>query len=243
MLKTTREVNELLLFNPQCVIAHVYFNGKVYIYFEMAAEFLKIHPVNPEPRKINHVVEVLHNGGIIIYPTDTIYGIGCDLMNRKAIERLCRILDIKPQKLDLSFICNDLSHISEYVKRIDTPVFKVLKKALPGPFTFILESSTRVPKILDVNKKTVGIRIPDHPIPLAIVRQLGNPLITSSIKDDDVIKEYTTEPDEIYEDFKALVDVVIDGGAGGNVPSTVVDCTSGDFEILRQGLGDFTPFH
>jgi tRNA threonylcarbamoyl adenosine modification protein (Sua5/YciO/YrdC/YwlC family) len=203
----------------------------------MAAEFLKIHPDNPEQRKINHVVETLKTGGIIVYPTDTIYGIGCDLMNRKAIERLCKILDIKPQKLNLSFICNDLSHISEYVRRIETPIFKILKKALPGPFTFILESSSKVPKILDVNKKTVGIRIPAHEVPRKIVEYLGNPLITSSIKDDDTIKEYTTDPEEIYEDFKYKVDLVIDGGTGGNIPSTVVDCTQSEIMIIRQGLG------
>jgi tRNA threonylcarbamoyl adenosine modification protein (Sua5/YciO/YrdC/YwlC family) len=208
----------------------------------MPAQLISIHPVNPEERKIKQVVEVLKKGGVIIYPTDTIYGIGCDLMNRKAIERLCKIMNIKPNKLNLSFICNDLSHISEYVHRIDTPVFKVLKKALPGPFTFILESSSRVPKILDVNKKTVGIRIPQHNIPLAIVKELENPLITTSIKDDDLIKAYTTEPDEIYDDFKHLVDLVIDGGAGGNVPSTVVDCTENKFTIVRQGLGDFDPY-
>ena len=203
----------------------------------MPAEFLYIHPQNPEKRKINYVVDALRNGGIIIYPTDTIYGIGCDLMNRKSVERLCKIMDIKPNKLDLSFICNDLSHISEFVKRIDTPVFKVLKRSLPGPYTFILESSSRVPKSLDVNKKTVGIRIPDHAIPRTIVAELGNPLITSSIKDDDLIVEYTTDPEEIYEDFKNLVDIVIDGGAGGNVPSTVVDCTGEQLKIIRQGLG------
>ncbi len=211
-------------------------------FLTMAAEFLKIHPQNPEPRKIGQVTEILRKGGIIIYPTDTIYGIGCDLMNRKAIEKLCQIMNIKPQKLDLSFICHDLSHISEYVKRIDTPVFKLLKKTLPGPYTFILESNNRVPKILDVNKKTVGIRIPNHAIPRALVEQLGNPLITSSIKDDDVIKEYTTDPEEIYEDFKHQVDVVIDGGAGGNVPSTVIDCTAGDIVIVREGLGDLQVF-
>ena len=204
----------------------------------MPAEFLKIHPQNPEMRKINRVVEVLRDGGIVIYPTDTIYGIGCDLMNRKAVERLCKIMDIKPNKLDLSFICNDLSHIAEFVKRIDTPVFKVLKRSLPGPYTFILESSSRVPKILDVNKKTVGIRIPDHAIPRTLVAELGNPLITCSIKDDDLIVEYTTDPDEIYEDFKNLVDVVIDGGNGGNIPSTVVDCTGDGLVIVRKGLGD-----
>lgn len=208
----------------------------------MAAELLKIHPLNPEGRKIDRVVTVLRQGGIVIYPTDTIYGIGCDLLNRKAVEQLCRILDIKPQKLDLSFICHDLSQISEYVRRMDTPVFKLLKKSLPGPFTYIFESSSKVPRVLDVNKKTVGVRIPNHAIPAAIVEQLGNPVITSSIKDDDTIKEYTTDPEEIYEDFKHQVDLVIDGGAGGNVPSTVVDCTTTELHIIRQGLGDIQQY-
>lgn len=208
----------------------------------MAAELLKIHPQNPEPRKINHSVEVLRKGGIIVYPTDTVYGIGCDLINRRAVERLVQIIGTKPQKLNLSFICNDLSHISEYVKRIDTPFFKILKKTLPGPFTYIFESSSSVPKILDVNKKTVGIRIPDHPIPREIVALLGNPLITSSIKDDDVIKEYTTDPEEIYKDFKHKVDLVIDGGPGGNIPSTVVDFTEGIPHVTRQGLGYFEQY-
>lgn len=203
---------------------------------------IKIHPKNPEGRKINHVVETLKRGGIIVYPTDTIYGIGCDLMNRKSIERLCQIIDVKPQKLDLSFICNDLSHISTYVRKIDTPIFKILKKSLPGPYTFILESSSKVPKILGVNKKTVGIRIPDHAIPLEIVRQLGNPLITSSIKDDDVIKIYTTDPEEIFEDFKHLVEVVIDGGPGGNIPSSVIDCTGDKVVVIRKGLGEVEQF-
>lgn len=205
----------------------------------MPAELLHIHPQNPEGRKISKAVEVLRNGGIIVYPTDTIYGIGCDLMNKKAVERLCKILETKPQKLDLSFICNDLSHISEYVKNLETSSFKLLKKNLPGPFTFLLEASNKVPKILDVNKKTVGIRIPDHSIPRMIVAELGNPLITSSIKDDDTIKEYTTDPEEIFEDFKNKVDLVIDGGAGGNVPSTVVDLTGNEPEIIRRGLGEF----
>ncbi len=208
----------------------------------MTAELLKIHPLNPEGRKIQRTIEILKRGGIIIYPTDTIYGIGCDLMNRKAIERLCRVMDIKPHKLDLSFICNDLSHISEYVKRIDTPVFKILKKALPGPYTFILESSSKVPRILDVNKKTVGIRIPNHAIPRSIVAQLGNPLINSSIKDDDIIKAYTTDPDEIYEDFKHSVDLVIDGGPGNNIPSSVIDCTGDQIVIVREGLGSVDQF-
>jgi len=204
----------------------------------MPAELIKIHPVNPEGRKIARVVEILKNGGVIIYPTDTIYGIGCSLMNKKSIERLCRIIGVKPQKLDLSFICEDLSQVSNYVKRMDTPVFKILKKALPGPYTFIFEASSRVPKILDVNKKTVGIRIPANFIPLILVQQLGNPLISSSIKDEDVIREYTTDPEKIYEDFKHEVDVVIDGGPGGNVASSVIDCTDEPLKIIRVGLGD-----
>lgn len=205
----------------------------------MAAEFLTIHPLNPEPRKISKVVEMLQQGGVIIYPTDTIYGIGCDLMNKRAVERLCQIENIRPQKMNLSFICNDLSHIAEYVKRIDTPAFKILKKLLPGPFTFIFDSNSNVPKILGVNKKTVGIRIPNHAIPVEIVKLLGNPLITSSIKDDDLIKEYTTDPEEIYEDFKNKVDLVISGGQGGNVPSTIIDFSSGEPVLVRQGLGEF----
>lgn len=205
----------------------------------MIAEFLTIHPKNPEPRKISQVVNILSKGGIIVYPTDTIYGIGCDLMNRRAVERLCQITGVKPQKMNLSFICSDLSHISKYVQRIDTPAFKILKASLPGPFTYIFESSTNVPKILGVNKKTVGIRIPDHAIPLEIVKLLGNPLITSSIKDDDVVKEYTTDPEEIFEDFKHIVELVIDGGAGGNIPSTIVDFTDEAPTVTRQGLGEF----
>ena len=204
----------------------------------MPAELLKIHPINPEQRKIRHVAEVLLNGGLIVYPTDTVYGLGCSLMNKKAIERLCQVLGIKPQKLNLSFVCQDVSQISEYVRRIDTPVFKLLKKSLPGPFTFILESSSRVPRILDANKKTVGIRIPDHAVPRQIVEMLGNPLMTASIKNEDIIREYTTDPVEMYEDLKHVVDLVIDSGAGGNVPSTVVDCSGPTIEIIRQGLGE-----
>jgi tRNA threonylcarbamoyl adenosine modification protein (Sua5/YciO/YrdC/YwlC family) len=188
---------------------------------------------------MNRVIEVLQKGGVIVYPTDTIYGIGCDLINKRAVERLCDIEGVKPQKMNLSFICNDLSHISEYVRNLQTPEFKILKRLLPGSFTFIFESNSNVPKILGVNKKTVGIRIPDHRIPLEIVKLLGNPLITSSIKDDDAIKEYTTDPEEIYEDFKHKVDLVINGGLGGNVPSTIVDFTSGEAVVTRQGLGKF----
>ncbi len=205
----------------------------------MDAELIKIHPVNPEPRKIKHAVQILQNDGVIIYPTDTVYGIGCDLLNRRAVERLCKIQNIKPQKLNLSFICSDLSHISEFVRRIETPEFKILKRSLPGPYTFIFESSNLVPKILGVNKKTVGIRIPQHTIPLEIVKMLGNPLISSSVKNDDEIKEYTTDPEEIWQDFKHVVDLVIDGGSGGNIPSTIIDFTTGEAVVTREGLGSF----
>ena len=157
--------------------------------------------------------------------------------NKNAIERLCRIKGIKPEKINLSFICYDLSHISEYVKHLDTSVFKALKKNLPGPFTFILEANNNVPKTLIAKKKTVGIRIPDHKIPLLIVKELGRPLISSSIKDDDEILEYTTDPELIYEKYKNLVDIVIDSGNSGNIPSTIVDCTDGELEVTRQGLG------
>ena len=213
---------------------------KRYLATYMPAELLKIHPVNPESRKIQRVADLLQQGGIVIYPTDTIYGVGCHLMNRRAVERLCQVLKIRPQKLDLSFICTDVSQISQYVKRLDTPVFKILKKSLPGPYTFIFESSSQVPKILDVNKKTVGVRIPAHPIPMAIVQALGGPLITSSIKNDDEIRAYTTDPEEMYEDFKHQVDLVIDGGPGGNVPSTVVDFSDGEAVLVRQGLGEWS---
>ncbi len=204
----------------------------------MQAELLTIHPVNPEQRKIRHVQEVLRNGGLIVYPTDSVYALGCSLMNKRAIERLCQISGVKPQKLNLSFICRDLSQISEYVRRIDTPVFKLLKKSLPGPFTFILESSSKVPKILEANKKTVGIRIPDHSVPRSIVDGLENPMVSASIKNVDTIREYSSDPAEIYEDLKHHVDLVIDSGAGGNIPTTVVDCTGESITIIRQGLGE-----
>lgn len=205
----------------------------------MPAEYLKIHPVNPEPRKIIKVAEVLRAGGLIVYPTDTIYGIGCSLLNKRAIDRLCRVLQIKPQKLNLSFICSDLSEASQYVRRLETPAYKILKRTLPGPFTYIFHASSSVPRLLDNNKQTVGIRIPSHLVPLAIVNSLGNPLISSSMKSDDDIRTYTTDPEEIYEDVKHQVDLVIDSGAGGNIPSTIVDFTSGEPVVVREGLGEF----
>lgn len=205
----------------------------------MAAELIKLYEENPDPRKIQQIVDILKDGGVIIYPTDTIYGLGCDLTNRKAIDKLCWVKGIKPGKINLSFICEDMSHISDYVKNLSTPTFKLMKKNLPGPFTFILPANSNVPKIVNANKKTVGIRIPNNKIPIAIVKALGNPLITTSIKEDDVV-EYPTDPEEIYENFKNLVDVVIDGGYGNNNPSTVIDCTKEPAEIVREGLGDVT---
>lgn len=199
---------------------------------------LSIHPENPEPRKIKQVTECLADGGLVIYPTDTVYGLGCDIFNQKAIERLCRLKGVKPGKMSFSFICNDLSHISEYTLNLDTPTYKLMKKALPGPFTFILKANNSIPKLFKNNKKTVGIRVPDHPIPRAIVAELGHPIITTSIHHEDEILDYITDPELIYERFGKLVDIVIDGGWGGIEPSTVVDCT-GDFpEVVREGKGD-----
>lgn len=202
------------------------------------ALYLKIHPDNPPLNKILQVVEVLKRGGIIIYPTDTIYGMGCDLHHTRAVERLCLLKGIKPEKANLSFICSDLTHISDYARSISTGTYKIMKKALPGPFTFILEASSKVPKLAGAKKKTVGIRVPDHQIPLSIVKELGHPIISTSIRDEDEIIEYSTDPELIYEKFKTIVDVVIDGGFGNNIPSTVVDCLSGEWEVTRQGAGD-----
>ena len=208
----------------------------------MKGELIKIHPVNPPENKIFKVVDILKKGGIIIYPTDTVYGLGCDIHNQKAVERVCKIKNIDPSKINMSFICYDLSHISEYTKNLSTAVFKVMKKSLPGPFTFILPSNSNVPKILHTKKNSVGIRIPDNKITRCLVKELGNPLLTTSIKDNDSIVEYITDPELIFEKYKNLVDIVIDGGVSNNKGSTIVDCMDGDFKIVREGLGDITPF-
>ena len=205
-------------------------------------KLIRIYNENPNPKSIQETVDVLRNGGVIIYPTDTIYGIGCDITNQKAIQRVCAIRGLKPEKSNLSFICYDLTDISQYTKPFDTPVFRVLKKALPGPFTFIFNASSQVPKLLSSKKKTVGIRVPDNNIVRDIVRELGNPILTTSIRDEDEIIEYSTDPELIYEKYQDLVDLVIDGGYGDNFASTVVDVTQGDFEILREGKGDLSQF-
>jgi len=206
------------------------------------AMLIKIYPENPNERAIDQVVEVLRKGGLIIYPTDTIYGLGCDITNPKAIEKICRIRGIKPEKANFSFICHDLSHISDFIKPIDNTTFRVLKKALPGPFTFIFNANNNVPKLLSSNKKTVGIRVPDNNIARCIVKELGNPILSTSIKDDDELVEYSTDPELIYEKYQDLVDLVIDGGYGDNEASTVIDCTNGEFEIIREGKGDIEAF-
>jgi len=203
----------------------------------MPATLLKIYGQSPSLQKIERVVETLKNGGIIIYPTDTVYGLGCDLMNKKAVEKICRIKQIKAHKMNLSFICQDLGNISEYVRNISTPLFKVMKNCLPGPYTFILNSRSTVPKILGVNKKTVGIRIPDNVVARELVTHLGNPILNTSLKGADPIVEYTTDPNVIFERFKHIVNIVIDGGPGGNIPSTIIDCTKDEYVVVREGLG------
>ena len=200
------------------------------------AFFVKVYDENPNTSVINKVVEVLKKGGIIIYPTDTVYGLGCDITNAKAVEKIARIKGIKVDKSNFSFICNDLSHLSDYVKQIDTPTYKLLRRALPGPYTFILPGSKSLPKVFK-KKKTVGIRIPNNNIVRAIVEALGNPIISTSIRDEDDVIEYTTDPELIFEKWKHLVDGVIDGGFGGNLASTIIDLTDSLPKIIREGKG------
>ncbi len=199
---------------------------------------IKLYEENPNPKEIERIVEILQKGGLIIYPTDTVYGLGCDITNAKAIEKICKLRGIKPEKANFSFVCYDLSDISNYIKPIDNTTFRILKKALPGPFTFIFNASGQVPKLLASKKKTVGIRIPDNLIARTIVKELGRPIVSTSIHDDDEIIEYSTDPELIYEKYEDQVDVVIDGGFGENIPSTVIDCTNGEFEVIRAGKGD-----
>lgn len=199
---------------------------------------LHIHPDNPQQRNIDTVVECLRDGGVIIYPTDTIYGLGCDIYNAKAIERISRIKNIDPKKAQFSFVCADLSHITDYAKSIDTPIFRLLKNALPGPYTFILEASKQVPKALKTKKDTVGIRIPDHKICHEIVTALGHPIMSTSLPMEEDV-EYYTDPEVIHDQFEKLVDIVIDGGYGGFEPSTVISLLNGEPELIREGAGDW----
>lgn len=200
---------------------------------------IKIYPENPNEKDIRHVVDILKNGGIIIYPTDTVYGLGCDITNVKAVERIARHKNITIEKSNFSFICSDLSHLSDFSKPISNPLFKLLKRYLPGPFTFLLHANSNVPKYFKGKKKTVGIRIPDNSIIREIVRVLGNPILSTSIHDEDEIIEYSTDPELIHEKYKEITDLVIDGGYGNNIPSTIVDCTGDVPVIVRQGKGIF----
>jgi tRNA threonylcarbamoyl adenosine modification protein (Sua5/YciO/YrdC/YwlC family) len=196
---------------------------------------LHIHPDDPQLRHIKTVVETIRQGGVVIYPTDTIYGLGCDIFQQKAIERICRIKKVDPRKAQLSFICSDLSHLSDYAKQLSNSMYRLLKEYLPGPYTFILPASKMVPKILQSKKDTIGLRIPDNNIASAIVRELGNPILSASLP-GELIEDYT-DPEIMYENFRNEVDIVIDGGIGGTVPSTVIDCTKEEYKVIRMGAG------
>jgi tRNA threonylcarbamoyl adenosine modification protein (Sua5/YciO/YrdC/YwlC family) len=198
---------------------------------------LQVHPQNPQPRQVTKAVECLQRGGIIIYPTDTIYGLGCDILQQRAIEKICRIKHVDPKKAQLSFICADLSHLSIYAKQLSTATFRLLKECLPGPYTFILPASKMVPKILQSNKDTVGLRIPDNKIAMAIINELGRPILSASLP-GELVEDYT-DPEIMHENFINDVDIVIDGGIGGVTPSTVIDCTGPEPVVLRRGAGEW----
>lgn len=200
------------------------------------AEFIKIYEENPDPEEIKKVVSVLKKGGLVIYPSDSVYALGCDITNYKALEKVARIKGVKLDKANFSFVCESISNISDYVNHISTPTFKILKRSLPGPYTFILPGNNNLPKAFK-KKKEVGIRVPDNEIALAIVRELGNPIVSTSIYDEDEIVEYTTDPELIYEKWENLVDLVIDGGYGGNIPSTVINLCGDEPELIRAGKG------
>ncbi len=200
------------------------------------AELIRIYEENPNPKDIKKVVDVLKDGGLIIYPTDTVYGLGCDITNTGALERIAQLKGVKLEKANFSFICEDLSNLSDYVRQIDTPTFKILKRCLPGPYTFILPGNSNLPNVFK-KKKTVGIRVPDNNICRNIVHELGNPIVSTSIRDEDEVIEYTTDPELILEKWDNLVDIVIDGGYGDNIPSTVIDLTTSSPQIIREGKG------
>lgn len=200
------------------------------------SELIKIYDKNPNEREIDKVVQVLKKGGLIIYPTDTVYGLGCDITNTKAMEKVAKIKGVKLNKANFSFICYDLSNLSDYVKQIDTPTYKILKRALPGPYTFVLQGNSNLPKAFK-RKKTVGIRVPKNTIIRELVKRLGNPIVSTSIYDEDDLLEYTTDPELIFEKWKNLVEIVIDGGYGNNIPSTIVDLSQNEIIILREGKG------
>ncbi|MGE7773116.1 L-threonylcarbamoyladenylate synthase [Chitinophaga sp. NPDC101104] len=199
---------------------------------------LELHPQNPNPRNLKTIIECLRDGGVVIYPTDTVYGMGCDIFKPEAVERIARIKGIDPKKSHFSFICYDLSHLTDYTKSVDTPLFRILKRALPGPYTFILPASKQVPKLLKTKRDTVGIRVPDNLICRTLVKELGNPVMSASLPIDEYVEEYT-DPEIIHDKFGKLVDIVVDGGPGGVLMSTVVDCTGPEPMVVREGAGDW----
>ncbi len=200
------------------------------------AEFIKIYEENPNPKDIKKVVDIIRDGGLVIYPSDTVYALGCDITNNRALEKVAQIKGVKLEKANFSFVCENLSNLSDYIRQIDTVTFKILKRSLPGPYTFVLPGNNNLPTVFK-KKKEVGIRIPDNSIVLAMVHELGNPIIATSIKDEDEVIEYTTDPELIFEKWKNLVDVVVDGGYGGNIPSTVIDLTGNEPVLIREGKG------
>jgi tRNA threonylcarbamoyl adenosine modification protein (Sua5/YciO/YrdC/YwlC family) len=201
--------------------------------------FIRLNPDKIDYHNLSEAVKVLKNGGVVVYPTDSVYAVGCDMMNREAVEKLCRIKGIKPEKSTFSFICSDLSSLSEYTIPISNQVFRIMKKALPGPYTFILEASSNVPKLLKQSRKTVGIRVPDNNICKELVESLGNPILSTSLhNDEDELINYFSEPALIYEKYRDVVDLVIDGGYGSIYPTTVINCSGGDIEVIREGAGD-----
>lgn len=200
------------------------------------AELIRIYEENPNPKDIKRVVEVLRAGGLVIYPTDTVYGLGCDITNTSALEKIARVRGVKLEKANFSFICENLSNLSDYVRQIDTRTFKILKRCLPGPYTFVLPGNNNLPTVFK-KKKTVGIRVPDNNICRALVSGLGNPIVSTSIRDEDDVLEYTTDPELILEKWDKLVDIVVDGGYGDNIPSTVIDLTNSEPEVMREGKG------
>lgn len=209
----------------------------------MRAVILKIHPDNPNPREMEQAVRMLQKGGLIVFPTDTIYAIGCAASNTKGLEQVCRLMGKKPEKANLSLLCSDLSHLTDYTLPVDNMVYRLMKQCLPGPYTFILNANNNIPRIFKQHsKKTVGIRVPNHQIVAMLIEKLGEPLISSSVHSDDVVEEYITDPELIHERFDGKVDAVIDGGYGGNQPSTVLDCTGEEIILLREGKGSVDAF-
>lgn len=199
---------------------------------------IRLNYDQPQEKSVQQIVDCLKNDGIIIYPTDTVYSLGCNMMSQKAVEKLCKLKNIKPEKANFSFVCSDLSHLANYAKPISNAVFRVMKKALPGPYTFILEANQNVPKLLKQNKKTLGIRVPNNPICKALIEALGNPIISTSLHNpSDEILDYFSDPEQIYQQYENKVDMVVDGGFGSIYASTVIDCSEGEFVVIREGLG------